>query len=231
MRQADFFFLFCLAAFTVGFLLLVMPVEVHFYYRWKAEGHFLFLKFGIFQGRLAVGTKLLGERSEKSFRLVNTLGIKAQGRAASDERTRFSFTRWGGLKFPYYRELFRRAERLAKNSRCRRLVWETDLGFQDYALTGVATGVIWAAKGIALGGLSRFLKIDSEGLRVDVTPHFGSPRLETRLDCILMTRLGYIINTFSYFLIWWIKITWRRGVSRSGEPSDRNSHENRHGEH
>lgn len=231
MRQSDFFFLFCLAAFAVGFLLLMMPVEVHFYYRWKAEGHFLFLKVGIFQGRLAIGTRLLGKQNKKGFRLVNSLGIEAQGRAASGERTRFSFTRWGGLTFPYYRELIRHAERLAKNSRCRRLVWETDLGFQDYALTGVATGMLWAAKGVALGGLSRFFKIAPEGVRINVTPHFGSPYLETRLDCILMTRLGYIINTFSYFLIWWIKIAWRKGVSRSGEPSDRNSHENRHGEH
>lgn len=224
MRQADLFLVFCLVAFAAGFLLVVMPVEIRLLYRGKAGGHSLSLRFGLFRGKLGIGTKLIFDRGKKGFRLVERLKIKSPGGAGCKER-RHTPSSPGGVfaGMARYQKLLKYTGRFMKNSICKRLIWETDLGFQDYALTGVAAGMIWAGKGLALGYLSRFLKINPQVVRVHVTPHFGSPRLETSLDCILMTRLGHIISTFSYILIWWIKITWynnRRGVSRVGGPSD-----------
>jgi hypothetical protein len=235
LRLDSIFLLLCLIAFLSGLFLIILPAEIGFFYQGKAGGHSLLLRFSLLGDRLGVGIRLFFGQSEKGFQFAEKLKIKVAKGARGWEEQDFpsSLGEFMG-NFTLYQKFLTYVRKFMQKSFCRSLVWETELGFQDYALTGMSTGMLWAGKGVALGILSRFLKIDPQGMRVQVSPHFGISRLETRLDCILVTRLGHIINTFWHFLIWWIKFVWykkRREVSRVGGPSDRSAYENCHGEH
>jgi hypothetical protein len=95
---------------------------------------------------------------------------------------------------------------LLRRSVCSRLLWETGFGLDDYAATGMITGLIWAGKGLVMGTLSRYLRIRPAGVRVAVVPQFGGACYASNLDCILETSLGHIILVaFKLGAIWLIR--------------------------
>lgn len=93
-----------------------------------------------------------------------------------------------------YRRWMAVAQRLEERGRFLRFNWSTTLGFEDPALAGLATGLVWAVKGAALGIIQRGYGFAEEP-RVEVHPSFFCPARETLLDCIFEIRLGHIIFT------------------------------------
>ncbi|AZR72327.1 hypothetical protein BBF96_02320 [Anoxybacter fermentans] len=75
---------------------------------------------------------------------------------------------------------------------CRKLVWHTYFGFPDAAVTGIATGLIWAGKSIFLDLLSLVCNMKTDP-QISVTPHFEKPGLEMRFESIFSIRIGNIM--------------------------------------
>jgi hypothetical protein len=95
---------------------------------------------------------------------------------------------------------------LLHRSVCTRLLWETGFGLDDYAATGMSTGLLWAGKSMLLSLLSRHVRINPAGVRIAVVPQFGSNCYASTLDCILETSLGHIIVVaFKLGAIWLIR--------------------------
>ncbi len=214
MRQADFITVIAAIVLVAGILLALMPVEIRFFYRWGMDEHSLVLRFQFFWGRVGFGTKFfLGKNKikEKSrLAMPFRLDRKEAGRQSKSLQDFFK-------AYSRYQKLLRCCREFAARSVCRSFNWETELGFIDYGLTGMATGLLWAGKGAVVSYLSRFIKMDSQRMRISVTPLFGRQHWESCLNCIFSTRLGHIIIVFSFYLIWLLKDVWdkkRRGDGR-----------------
>lgn len=72
------------------------------------------------------------------------------------------------------------------------LVWRTEIGLDDAAITGFSTGLI----GIFKGNILSFLynqNIKFEKFNVKAVPNFESEIIKTSIDCIFSIKIGYII--------------------------------------
>lgn len=206
-------FFFGMIIIVIGILLVVMPVEIRFLYQGGLGGHSLLLRFEFLLGKIGFGTKVYFGRSkgkEKSrLRVVEKIKLKTFFHSGGEDQYHLTSSLDELLiVFSRYQKLLRYGREFAERSFCQRFIWETELGFADHALTGMATGLVWAGKGAALGYLSRLIKMDCQNVRIQVTPYFGKQHWESTIDCIFKTRLGHIITALSRFLIWWIKMVW-----------------------
>ncbi|MCD8508681.1 MAG: DUF2953 domain-containing protein [Bacillus sp. (in: Bacteria)] len=68
--------------------------------------------------------------------------------------------------------------------------WATQLGTGDAAITGSATGAIWAIKGNVLGILTNYMKIKTMP-EIYVNPDFQQMLLKTSFKCMVSFRLGH----------------------------------------
>ncbi|KAB3532536.1 DUF2953 domain-containing protein [Alkaliphilus pronyensis] len=69
--------------------------------------------------------------------------------------------------------------------------WETELGTDDAAITGFATGLAWVFKANAINYLKRNFFLND--FNINITPAYGIEKLDTSLDCIIKLKIGYII--------------------------------------
>ncbi len=93
-----------------------------------------------------------------------------------------------------YLKRYRKAlKSLLKSVRFRHLSWKTEIGLGDPANTGIATGFLWAAKGLIYGIVSRNVgKVDSPPI-ISVLPCYHNPCLRLEFHCIFDLRIGNII--------------------------------------
>lgn len=199
MRQIELVMLISMIILAAGILLAVMPVELRFFYKWGMDEHSLLLRFEFLRKRVGFGTKILFGGDKFKDKYWFTIPFHTSRKEQCHEPKTLEDLLDVSSR---YHKLLHYSREFVEQSICRSFIWETELGFADYALTGVTTGLLWAGKGVVLGYLSRFLKMDSRNMRVRVTPLFGGQRWESRINCIFTTRLGHIIIVFSYFLLW-----------------------------
>jgi hypothetical protein len=183
--------------FVTLLLLLALPVQVRIIYEIRGRSLKGQVKVGILKGRLGLSIslphprKILGgwlltrNRDGGSYKFQLGINRASVGFLVEWRRWRDLLT---GIKrrMGVFKLLLRR-------SVCSRLLWETGFGLDDYAATGMITGLIWAGKGLVLGMLSRYLRIRPAGVRIAVVPQFGGVCYASSLDCILETSLGHII--------------------------------------
>jgi len=191
----------------------ILPVQVRLFYQGCSNGHSLLIRLEFFEGRVGFGRKIsLGESSYDGghrLALLEKTKIGTPWQRFFSEWLHFPRTTGDMLRAHYhYRKLLYYLKGFLERACCKQLDWKTELGFSDYALTGMAVGLTWAGKGAVLGYLSRSMRIEQNNVRVSVTPHFGKSCLTSCFHCIFKTRLGHIIVTLSRFLIWMIKIIW-----------------------
>jgi len=190
----------------------ILPVEVHFFYQGWSNGHSLLIRLEFLGGRIAIGRKVSGQNGHYGGHRLAILEKTKIG-------TPFERLFRGRLQFPrtsrdllrayyHYRNLLYYLKGFLEKSSCKQLHWETELGFQDYALTGMAVGLTWAGKGAVLGYMSRSMRIEQDNVSVCVIPHFGKSCFTSCLHCIFKTRLGHIIVTLSRFFIWLLQTIW-----------------------
>jgi len=74
------------------------------------------------------------------------------------------------------------------------LKWKTVFGFQDPYITGMASGLIWSLKGYITSAACSLFRLSGPPA-LSVIPVFNNAGLSINLNCILMTRTGYIIST------------------------------------
>jgi len=188
-------------------------VEVRFFYQGWISGHSLLIRLEFFEGRVGFGRKIsMGQSSDdggQGLALLEKTKIGTPWQRSFSERLRFPRTSAEMLRAYYrYRKLLNYLKGFIERSSCKQLHWETEVGFQDYALTGVAVGLTWAGKGAVLGYMSRSMRIEQNNVRVNVIPRFGKSCLSSCFHCIFKSRLGHIIVTLSRFLIWLLKTIW-----------------------
>lgn len=199
------------------FLAVSLPVRLHVMYSGDGKKHSVVVRFYIVSSFLAVEFAARPDEREKKAEII--IG----------RRARLLFFRHGGEKsegdrsfalsevvrrYRSLKEIFEQILLFMRRCFCRRLVLSSSVGFEDYALTGFAAGLLWAFQGCLLRCLLRELKFSSEGPVVRVTPHFGKEIFEVCLDCILETRLGNIMVQLVKFFFWWQRRLLQSSVRR-----------------
>ena len=88
--------------------------------------------------------------------------------------------------------------------------WETMVGTNDAAETGVLTGIIWAMKSMVLAGVCHFF-VMNDSPRLIVQPDFQQKTLRLQLDCIIHVSVGQAMFTACKLGILWMRegIMWR----------------------
>jgi hypothetical protein len=180
-------------------LLLALPVQIRIVYEGRGRQWSLRLKIGILKGRLGLKIglppppKVLQQQSLKLKRSRAGGGYKMR---LGINRASFNFL----VQWRRWRELVTVSKRIIGVFKeflhrcvCTKLLWVTGFGLDDYAATGMITGLLWAGKGLLLSLLSRHLRIKPAGVRIAVAPQFGGACYLSTMDCILETSLGYII--------------------------------------
>jgi len=74
------------------------------------------------------------------------------------------------------------------------LNWKTVFGFQDPYITGVASGLIWSLKGYLASAACSLIRLSGPPA-LSVIPDFNNAGISINLNCIFITRTGYIIST------------------------------------
>jgi hypothetical protein len=179
-------------------LLPTLPVQIRIVYEDRGSSRKGQVKVGILKGRLGLKIGFPPPRNSLKRGLIQNRkraggSYKLQvGVNRSSVSFMIQWRRWRNLITGIKRSVgvFKL---LLRRSVCSRLLWETGFGLDDYAATGMITGLIWAGKGVLLGTLSRNLRIRPAGVRVAVVPQFGGVCYASNLDCILETSLGHII--------------------------------------
>lgn len=112
-------------------------------------------------------------------------------------------------------------KRLLRHVRLSRLFWNTRVGFEDAALTGMAGGILWGIKGLLLSFLERNLDTNKFRAQIKVTPVFCEQEIATEVDCIFDLRVGYIIIAgFRLILLGIISYPVLKGVRLHERPSN-----------
>ncbi len=81
------------------------------------------------------------------------------------------------------------------------LLWKTEIGFDDAALTGITIGLINILKS-NIFVMFKNIKLKPEKIHLKVTPNFKKEILKTNIHCIFTMKIGYIIVTGLKYL--WI---------------------------
>lgn len=211
--------LILILALIVGYLFVALPIRLHIVYKGKGNAHSLVLRFQILNGSLGFTTKFaVGQKGEKkaevgvakraALKFLRHMKRKSQGSQLNTlNEVKYYFTSL--KKLLTYIQIF------MQHCFCKRFVLSTTVGFNDYAATGFATGLLWAVQGCLIGYIFRQLRfLPPDGPIVRVIPKFGKAEFEIDLDCILETHLGHIMIQLMKFLWWWYHIFLNRSTRR-----------------
>ncbi|MBY7143878.1 DUF2953 domain-containing protein [Virgibacillus sp. NKC19-3] len=78
---------------------------------------------------------------------------------------------------------------ILKNTYFHKLKWITKGGTGDAGTTGVATGGVWAIKGILIGIIGEKSNLKSQPV-IHVSPHFQQPFFLSTFECMVSLKLG-----------------------------------------
>lgn len=195
----------------VAYLLVALPVRLHVVYRGNGKTHSIVVRFHIVNGCFTVEFAAKPNEREK---IEIFIGKRAKLRFFRHEGQKIEGSRLPALSevvscYRSLKEIFEQILSFMRRCFCRRLVLSSSVGFNDYALTGFAAGLLWSLQGYLLRYLLRCLKFSSEGPVVRVTPYFGKEIFEVCLDCILETHLGNIMVQLVKFFLWWHQRLYR----------------------
>lgn len=167
--------LILLAAFLLGFVLvlLLIPTRIYFFLGKTGGSGYLVLKLGLIKGLVPVRLKLHG-RMDKTARPLR--------KKTKRQNNLFMF-----------RVLRPALKHTTAHTRLVEFNWRTRLGWPDAALTGILTGFLWAFKGGAVGGLYRLVKHHDRHPQLHIEPVYDATVLDTELNCIFELAPGHII--------------------------------------
>jgi len=198
-------------AVTIGYLLLRINIFIEIDYRRHGKDDLAIVKVSALKNLLSYEMKLqvieLTRRQEWIWleSEIETPGGKIESKALREQRflkkaVRILIENPRKIKrllrlFRYYRRIYRYfMDRIIPALSCERLVWRTALGGDDAAVVGIATGAVWASKGIIVSALQRRVCFAVKPV-IKVVPDFNSPNCETDFKCIFRISLGNVINT------------------------------------
>ena len=142
-----------LVLFTL--LLTALPVQIRIVYEGRGHKWRLKLKLGLFKGWPSFNASLPSARKSPERPVLgrNRAGGSYKFQLGVN-RARVSFM----VQWRRWRDMIRGIKRtvrvfkgLLRMSVCTRLLWETGFGLDDYAATGMITGLLWSGKGLIWG--------------------------------------------------------------------------------
>ncbi|WP_168198280.1 DUF2953 domain-containing protein [Crassaminicella thermophila] len=128
------------------------------------------------------------------------------------------------IKLKHFWELyFHIVNYLRKKIKIDYLLWITEFGIEDAAVTAILSGVFWMIKGNLMVIIKNNVKCNK--IILNVVPQFGKQIFKTTLNCIISIKIGYIIIAaikFGYTFL-------RKGGVGNGKSSNRSINENNNG--
>lgn len=113
--------------------------------------------------------------------------------------------------YPIYRQtLYSTKDYLRKKVVCSNLVFKMDMGLDDAALTGIATGFVWGIVYNILSILSGFVNIKKTDIKIQ--PIFNEMVLGVDFYCIFTFRVVHIIIGFLILIFSFIKAIWTEKI-------------------
>jgi hypothetical protein len=113
---------------------------------------------------------------------------------------------------------------------CSKLVWITQIGLEDAAVTGISTGLLWSVKGLVYAVICQLEHWHISKVELNVIPNFKQKLFEVHLDCIFKFTIGHIIIA-GIKLIIFLLFFWLKGGETNGRPSNRSFNENSYGKY
>ena len=92
------------------------------------------------------------------------------------------------------RDLYPELKKFLKHVQIDKYQWESIIGTGDAVNTAVLTGVIWGLKGSLLGLITAYVKLAPKPF-IKVIPEYSKEIFQSRFECILRFRVGYLIFT------------------------------------
>jgi len=80
---------------------------------------------------------------------------------------------------------------LIQKIQVKNITWKSNIGLDDAALTGIASGLFWMVKGLIVSFASNYKNTDD--INIDITPYFDKAVFETDFYCIIKLKLAHII--------------------------------------
>lgn len=78
---------------------------------------------------------------------------------------------------------------MLQNTHVHKLKWQTSGGTGDASTTGIATGGVWAIKGVVIGIIAEKSNMKCKPI-IQVNPHFQYKHFLSTFDCMISLRLG-----------------------------------------
>ncbi|MFZ5597672.1 MAG: DUF2953 domain-containing protein [Bacillota bacterium] len=184
-------------------ILLILPLTFHINYSREGDDDVLSLEFilwpGIVRYRYRVVTIDIASSIKKTVMRLQSGPVKDEGVVKTTKKYYEGPGILEGLRqFFLWRDVFGRIKRplsfLLDRIIVKRIEWKTWFGLGDPYFTGLASGLAWSVKGYIASLLCRRLKVEKKPF-FSVCPDFNSSGLVIFMDCIFVTRTGYIIFT------------------------------------
>lgn len=189
---------------------LLAPAQLKIVYQRQGEDDYMaveaFLFWGLLPMRLESGYMQSSlETSPPAVKTKGKIAGKKTGTVAAPEKTFSCFQICRFIrKIRYYVQFFSPAMRYMGNkTRLVQFSWETELGLENAASTGMAAGALWTVKGVCFSALCRMVGGPANPPHLSVKPIYNKKKFITDLNCIFEISPGYImISTLKVVKLW-----------------------------
>lgn len=179
---------------------IIAPVKLKIIYRRKGRNDYMAIELLLLWGRLPIRLELTSFRGPvRIFQPLVKIRAKLTSKGkkpVTSKKESLSPSRLYRLsrRSRYYIKLFYPAlEYMGKNTSLIQFRWETKLGFQNAASTGMVTGALWTVKGLFSSILYRVIGKFETYPQLKISPVYNQKVFTTELDCIFEARPGHII--------------------------------------
>ncbi|RKD34542.1 DUF2953 domain-containing protein [Thermohalobacter berrensis] len=173
-----------------------IPLNINVKFTKKNNNENLEIKFITLRGLIKIGieipfAKTLKKHNDYFFHIEPKL------EGGKNEKNILSLNQMVTLKKIYLktiknREIFLEVKNyLLKKISIKKLYWNSKIGLEDAAITGIAIGLLWNFKNILIIFINN--NIQSENISYNIIPEFNKKVFETKFDCIIRVKLVYII--------------------------------------
>ena len=187
------------------FLLLIIiftEVKVHFTFNKEEKNDFLEIHIWLFFKLIHIKKKIpiiLFESIDEGIKFKSKTEVSKSG--FSDKKK----DRITSKKVSIWRQQFKRlvnqihdfyrvVKSFLKHIKVDLYKWESVIGTGDAMKTGLLNGILWGVKGSTLAFLSKYMILNKKPV-LKIDSDFKNEIYQSRIECILRFRLGYLILT------------------------------------
>ncbi len=192
-------------------ILIIAPIRTKVIYQRKGEDDYagleLFLLWSLLPVRIEL-TSLQGPRNifRPLLKIKSKITSKGKKPVSRKEKSLSVSTIYQKLmRNLHYFKLFNPAFKyVIKKLKVLNLRWETTLGFENAALTGMTTGALWTLKGLLAGTLYQITGYHKSTPQLTINPIYNKEVFNTEFHCIFEIRPGHIIISILKMVKLWL---------------------------